>query len=171
MPADKNDEILREMREQSREISSLSSNVIKLVRLLEQTDHLSERADRADKDERDDRHKALVRMMREMPDRLLSHIERKIYELRIARWEARKAGLENEPAPLPPPPTYREPTGKVPLPPKDDDSILPTPAQQRWLARMGERAWKYKGHLFWGSALGISHAWHWIAEAIKHALG
>jgi hypothetical protein len=158
MPPDRSEEILKLVRDLAQEQDSQTRNLARLVRALEQDDHLTERAERAAEEERDERHKALVRLIKELPDRLLIHIERKIYELRIERHKAREAGYLNEAAPLPPPPTPREPTGKV-LAIPDTDSIALTPAQQRGLWGLTLKAWRYKWHGV-GGAVGL----HYLIE-------
>lgn len=162
------------------EIDGATRQVASLVRQLEQDDHLRERADAAEERERDKRHEELLEALerirksseatgtylRDLPDKLLRHVERKIYELRIARYEARQAGVQNEPALLPPAPTTpagREPTGKIiaQIEGKDESTAL-TPAQQRGLVKVVRKVWEYKFH---GVGGGIAIHWLWERAA------
>lgn len=109
-------------------VANLERGITSLVRTIEQDDNLRDRAERAEQRERDDNHDKLVELIREdlvprvesvakslrgLPAAVLDHTERKIYDLRTARWEATQSGVQNEPPLLPPPPHRREPTGKV----------------------------------------------------------
>lgn len=115
--------------------------------------------------------------MRELPDRLLTHIEKKIYELRSARWEALQAGA---PVAMPgrdqTPPfgtslqTYREQTGKIAVanPAEDDASI--TPAQQRVLFKVLKDTWHWaRWVLLPAAGGGLLKAIEAVVTAVKHA--
>jgi hypothetical protein len=124
-------EIHAALHELLKGIDAIASNVAHLARSLEQEDRLRERAERADATERDDRHDAVIRTLKALHERLddlhktlpsetLTTIEKKIYELRIARWEAQQAGV-GEPMPMPPV-GYREPTNKFASARRDDET-------------------------------------------------
>jgi hypothetical protein len=169
------------------------------VRNMEQDDRLRERAELHDQRERDKRHKeivdvleriericgvtkianeAIAEALRDLPERVVDNVERKIYDLRVARWEAREAGVENAiPALLPMPPSskgeQREPTErvlKIIRGDEDDDSIAPTKGQRKLLGKL----WKYKMHIATG-VLALGHVIeHWgrlLWEALKIAAG
>lgn len=163
-----------ELRSLRQEVDELAGSITQFVRLLEQDNRLRERAESAEEKELDRRHEFLIETLdgikrsseavgvalRDLPDRLLNHIEKKIYELRVARYEAQQAGVANEPAPLPPPPGRRDPTSKViaMVEGKDDDVAL-TAAQQRGIVKIVKKVWDYKFHIG-GGAIGF----HWLAE-------
>lgn len=189
-------QLTRNTDQQGTELDQLAGVLTGLVRNLEQDDQLRERAERFDTEERDKRHKSVVDSLeliakaietlatkqRDLPEALLDHVERKIYELRIARYDAKQAGVSNEPAPLPPPPTHRDPTGKITLPVNlppalpahEDDSIAPTAAQQKWLVEKGKwllaRKWRIIGGGISGAGVlhWLAHSWHWIVDVVKH---
>lgn len=146
-------EVMSDLRTQRREIAEIESSVTAIAKSLEDEDRRQERRER---DEERDREKlteavdALTQRvenigvsMRDFPDRMLQHIEKKVYELRTARWEALQAGVQREMTPpygTPMPPQYREQTGKIAVAAPDDFSL--TPAQQRGLAKLAKRVWE-----------------------------
>lgn len=85
--------------------------------------------------------------MRELPERILQLIEKEIYKLRSARWEALQSTSERE---VTTPPggaqAYRE-TGKIAVAAPDPEDVSLTPAQQRGLVLVAKRAtnvaWKW----------------------------
>lgn len=189
-------QIQQDLNENRTEIDALTGSITRLVRGLDEED---ERQSRIDKRERDDQEESRKRLfgkfeeleqrvenigtgLRDLPEKLLATVEKKIYELRIERHEARLAGVANEPAPLlppptyrEPPPTYREPTGRfqvppaapaLPLPAPDDeaDALALSPRTQRKIRQWVIAHWK------WGvvSAL-LADAGRWIYTLIKNA--
>lgn len=175
--------VSQEVSDLAQEVDGLGRQLTKLVGALEQDDHLRERAEAAEERERDDRHeeilkalkeikdacKAMAAYARDLPERVVRHVERKIYELRVARFEAQQAGVQNEPALLPPVPMppAREPTAKViaQIEGKDESAAL-TPAQQRGLAKLIKKAWDYKFHVG-GGIVGA----HWLWERAAAIVG
>lgn len=122
-------EVIRVGRDNQRQIDDLTAAVGRLVKAIEQDDHFRERSERAEAEERDKRHKQIADAVedlttrfenlashhRDMPGTMLQHIEKKIYELRTARWEALQAGRETTPSfgTQLPGAAHRENTGKI----------------------------------------------------------
>jgi hypothetical protein len=105
------------------------------------------------------------RGLEDLPSRQLAHIEKKIYELRVARYEASKAGVEGA-LPLPLPAAHfeiTEHTQQVALHRKDDDIVVPGAVVRAagWVARRG---WPILVAVAGGGALG-----HWLAALSKAA--
>ena len=112
-------------------IAHLEQSITHLVRTIEQDDQLRERAERAEQRERDDNHDQLLELLREdliprienvaknmrgLPAAVLDHTERKVYELRTARWELTRASGVTEAELLDQGrlPAHREPsTGRI----------------------------------------------------------
>lgn len=167
--------IENELRSLRQEIDGVASSLTGLVRALEQEDRLRERVELAEERERDKRHDDILQQLevikrsseavgmalRDLPDRLLNHVEKKIYELRIARYEANQSGFANEPAPLPPVPTRRDATSKIIalVEGKEEGSVALTAAQQKGLVKVVKKVWDYKFHIG-GGAVGF----HWLVE-------
>lgn len=184
-------QLAQDQRDLSGEVDGVARNLTQLVRSLEQDDKLRDKAERFEEEERNRRHQAIVqsfqnivtaveklyRKVSDLPKDMVDHVEQKIYDLRIARYEARLAGVHNEPALLPPVPTAtREHTGKIDLAPaltdEADESIAPTPAQQRWLARKAKWLRDNKYHVLGygaGAVAWLAHGWHYIVDLLKHA--
>jgi hypothetical protein len=174
--------ILQAQRDQRQETVDLNRNLARLVRELETDERREDRDGERQERERERLDKSLEDQtkrienigasLRDLPDRLLIVIEKKIYELRVARWEALQAGVPNEPAPLMPAPTYREPTGRIralsPRDEDDDESLAPTRAQQRWLWRTAARQWTW---FRWTLPAWGAEAVHRIYDVVRHAVG
>jgi len=173
--------ILTQQRETRQEIDDLASSLGRLVKELDADDRREERVAERDERERDKLYKSLDDLkqrienvgagMRDMPERMLATIEKKIYELRVARWEALQAGVANEPAPLMPPPVRRDPTGPYAignaserLQRVDDDDSL-TPAQQRKLFHVFARSWRW---VRWVLLPAVGAGVHHLVELIRH---
>jgi len=112
--------IQQTQRETRQEIDDLASSLARLVKELEQENRIRERGDRADEKEADqrygdlrDRVEAIGVAMRDLPRLVFQAVEREIYVLRTARYEALKAGVSNEPAPLPFLPSAQEASGPI----------------------------------------------------------
>lgn len=177
--------IQQAQRDQRREIDDLASSLVRLVRGIEQDERADERAERSRENERDKLIEALEELkdavenvgvsMRNLPETLLNTIEKKIYELRTARFEALQAGVANEPAPLFPAPTHRDPTGRFRVPPahalpphEEEDALVLTPQQQRGIRRWFAEHWKWVRYTVPPALLEIGHR---VYDAIKHAIG
>lgn len=160
----------------SLELDQLTSEITKFVKSLEYDERLRNRAEDRDERDRNKQHDALTKALedlaeqigglkvqvegvgvalRDLPDRLLNHVEKKIYELRLARWEALQAGVQNEPSPLPPAPTRREPTGKIltQIAGKEEDEGALTPAEHNAIVKLVVRVWKWKFHIIGGGSV------------------
>lgn len=124
------------------------------------------------------RHENAATYLRDLPERLLNHVEKKVYELRTAKWEALQAGAPVAmPQRDPTPPfgtslqTYREQTGKIAVAnPADDDDVTLTPAQQRGLAKVALKAWHWaRWVLLPAAGGGVLKAIEAIVNAVRHA--
>lgn len=132
-------ELLTKMNEIQGEVDSLSRA---LERFIKSTDKFEEDRDKYESrlrewDQANDKRvlelledliqrvEGIGKAHRDLPDKLLHHVERTIYSLRIARYEALQAGVANEPAPLPPPPLIREATGKFKIVAEETDRNRP----------------------------------------------
>lgn len=165
-----------ELRSLRQEVDALGSTVTQLVRALEQDDRLRERSDLIDQRERDRRHQEILTALekiaksyeavgmslRDLPERCVRYVEKKILDLRTEKYEAQRAGVMVEPALLPPAPSVREPTSKIiALIEGKDDSAALTAGQQRAIVRAGKWLWKYKIH-----AGGVLIVIHWVWERV-----
>jgi len=138
-------ELIDDVRNSKGSVDDLNRNIARLLRTVDE-DAEREARNAREEAERRQRHEASTRnamslrddfivkavgevkqavegvgsSMRDMPVRLLQTVEKKIYELRIARWELQKQQQQllgtgydenGEPLPLPPPPA-RPPTGQ-----------------------------------------------------------
>lgn len=168
----------REMlREVLRKLDDLETSLVRLVDQLEADDKYRARLEKLSEKERDDRHEKLEDALadlrgrvenvgagmrdlpaaiREMPERLLQHVKKTVYELRTAEWQALQAGVLTARDPTPPP--YREPTGKIAVPAPSADDIVLTPAQQRGLVKVVVVVWKW-GRWALLPAAGVIEEW------------
>ncbi len=171
------------LRQVLRKLDELETGVTRLVGAIEAEDQYRERVEKLLEKERDDRHEQLetalgdlkLRVenagasMREMPERLLQHVKKTIYELRSAEWEARQAGAmgaaEHTPLQLPP---YREQTGKIATARSESDEIALTPAQQRGIVSIAATAWRWGR---WVLLPMIGGAAKWIHELVSKSIG
>jgi hypothetical protein len=179
----------REQRLVLRKIEEIEGGVAAIARSLEQEDRLQERQERAEEREREKLIEAVdnlreylrddlqVRIegigtgLRNLPESILQLIEREIYKLRRARWDAGEP-LPREPTPpfgtqLPP---RNEPTGKIAVAAPEADELLLTPGQQRGLVKLVKTAW---GHGKWHAlAVGLGGTvvgfWHKIMALFGH---
>jgi len=116
--------VLHEMQKDlRRETGEIVDAVNRLVKALEYDDRRRECDDERAEERAERDHDKLIeaigtlaqhvenngKSLRELPERILQVIEKEIYKLRTARYEAQQA--LNEPLPLPPA-NYREPTGQ-----------------------------------------------------------
>ncbi len=181
-----------------KELDELTSAVTRLVRELDDDDKYREKVEQRDAREADEVRERLFKeiadlrqrienigaSMRDLPEALLRTIEKKIYELRVARYEALQAGVSNEAPPLLPAPMRRDPTGRIrvgdesgqfqridepqtrlqPIEPDDGDVL--TPQQQRGIKRWVGRNW----HWFLGGG-GVLAFLKSLYDAIKHSIG
>lgn len=169
--------ILQMQRDQRQEIDDLSTSLVRLVKELDINDRREEREGEREERAREKLYETIDGLtqrienvgasLRDLPEKLLAVIEKKIYELRIARWEALQAGAANEAGPLP---SYREPTGKFApggtgriqrIEPEDDLSL--TPAQQRGIFGIFRAAWRHKWTIGGVTLLEIGHrVYEWV---------
>jgi hypothetical protein len=169
------------LREVLRKLDDLETGVTRLVEAIEADDKYRERLEKLAEKERDDRHEQvedalndlrqrienvgagmrdLPGAIREMPERLLQHVKKTVYELRTAEWQALQAGVMTTPMPArdPTPLPYREQTGKIAVPAPAADDIVLTPAQQRGLVKVVVVVWKW-GRWALLPAAGVIEEW------------
>jgi hypothetical protein len=178
-------EILTGQRTLRRELDEVTSSLAALVRDLEQEDRLQDRQDRAEEREREklleavgdlrQRVENIGASLRDLPERLVATVERKIYELRTARWEAAQAGVQRDPTPAygtQLPATYREQTGKIAVanPNTGDDDMVLTPGQQRGIIKVAKVAWRVGRWPALAGTVGAARAnwWHVVVGLFKH---
>jgi hypothetical protein len=186
----------RKMGELQQDVDGLSRQVTRLVDQLDQDDELADRTHRVEREERDQHRRMLNetlivlgaqmkdlqarvenmgQAMRDLPTRVLAKVEKEVYKLRIARWEANQPPKADEPMPLPPP-QRGDPTGRITVPqgvPIVDDhsaSLALTPAQQRGLWKAAKDVVTHKLlHIPYavGAWEAIKHVWDWAQAALR----
>lgn len=109
----------------------------------------------------------VLRILEELPTRMREEVERKIYELRIVRWENHQAGAPSG-LPLPPPPAA--PTFSQVQ--RTDDTTRPfmlthndeTYVKASGVFQAAKAVWPYLATLF--GAAGALYSW-WVAHGGK----
>jgi hypothetical protein len=193
-------EILRKIVALHDEVGRLEKISTRLVEAIESEYRIRDRLEALQKDREDERHEKLedalgdlgkqvdesiddlktrhenaAVYLRDLPDKLLTHVEKKIYELRTARWDALQSGA---PVAMPgrdqTPPfgtslqTYREQTGKIAVAAPDDVTL--TPAQQRGLAKIAISVWYWaRWVLLPAAGGGVLKAIEAIVNAVRHS--
>lgn len=180
-------EILREVL---RKIDDLENGVTRLVGQLEADARYRDRLEALAKEARDDRHEQLEEAisdlrqrientgasMRDLPERLLNFIEKEIYKLRTARYEAMQVGAAPVPLPgrgdpTPQPlqlPPHREQTGKIAVAAPEPDDVTLTPAQQRGIARVAVIVWRWSKWVLLPVVGGLVEWLRHLIAAMKH---